>query len=89
MYRERCVYIYIYREREREMVAPLLPAALPASAALGLLRVALCLVCCVVCCRICIVPTPNPPTRIVDVRGFDSRTILILRGGIPRPIGIS
>ena len=25
-------------------------------------------------------PTPNPPTNIVDFRGFDSSTILILRG---------
>ena len=31
----------------------------------------------------------NPPTNIVDFRGFDSSTILILRGGIPRPIVIS
>ena len=28
----------------------------------------------------------NPPTNIVDVRGFDSSIISILRGGIPRPI---
>ena len=28
-------------------------------------------------------------TNIVDFRGFDSSTILISRGGIPRPIGIS
>ena len=28
-----------------------------------------------------------PRTQIVDFRGFDSSTILILRGGIPRPIG--
>ena len=33
--------------------------------------------------------TPNLPTNIVDFRGFDSSIILILRGGIPRPIGIS
>ena len=32
---------------------------------------------------------PNLPTNIVDFRGFDSSTILDLRGGIPRPIGIS
>ena len=31
--------------------------------------------------------TANPRTNIVDFRGFDSRIILILRGGIPRPIG--
>ena len=31
--------------------------------------------------------TPNPPTIIVDFRGFDSSIILILRGGIPTPIG--
>ena len=31
--------------------------------------------------------TPNPPTNIVDFRGFDSSIILIVRGGIPRPIG--
>ena len=31
--------------------------------------------------------TPNLPTNIVDFRGFDSSTILIYRGGIPRPIG--
>ena len=30
---------------------------------------------------------PNLPTNIVDFRGFDSSTILILRGGIPRPLG--
>ena len=29
----------------------------------------------------------NPPTTIVGFRGFDSNIILILRGGIPRPIG--
>ena len=33
--------------------------------------------------------TPNLPTSIVGFGGFDSSTILILRGGIPRPIGIS
>ena len=33
--------------------------------------------------------TPSPPTNIADFGGFDSSTILILRGGIPRPIGIS
>ena len=32
---------------------------------------------------------PNLPTNIVGFRGFDSSIILILRGGIPRPIGIS
>ena len=31
--------------------------------------------------------TANPPTNIADYRGFDSSVILILRGGIPRPIG--
>ena len=31
--------------------------------------------------------TPNLPTNIVDFGGFDSSIILILRGGIPRPIG--
>ena len=31
--------------------------------------------------------TPNLPTNIVDVRGFDSSTILILRGGILMSIG--
>ena len=31
--------------------------------------------------------TPNPPTNIVDFRGFDSSIILIIRGGIPRPLG--
>ena len=31
--------------------------------------------------------TPNLPTNIVGFRGFDSSTILIQRGGIPRPIG--
>ena len=31
--------------------------------------------------------TPNLPTIIVDFRGFDSSIILILRGGILRPIG--
>ena len=29
--------------------------------------------------------SPNLPTDIVDFRGFDSSTILISRGGIPRP----
>ena len=33
--------------------------------------------------------TPNPPTNIVGLRGFDSSTMLFLRGEIPRPIGIS
>ena len=33
--------------------------------------------------------TPNLPNNIVDFRGFDSSTILVLRGGIPRPIGDS
>ena len=32
------------------------------------------------------VDTPNLPTNIAGFRGFDS-VILILRGGIPRPIG--
>ena len=32
--------------------------------------------------------TANLPTNIVDFGGLDSSTILILRGGIPRPIGI-
>ena len=31
--------------------------------------------------------TANPPTNIVDFRGLDSSTILMLRGGIPRPKG--
>ena len=31
--------------------------------------------------------TPNLPTNIVGFRGFDSSVILILRGGIPMPIG--
>ena len=31
--------------------------------------------------------TSNLPTYIVDFRGFDSSIVLILRGGIPRPIG--
>ena len=30
---------------------------------------------------------PNLPTNIVDFRGFDSSIIVILRGGILRPIG--
>ena len=30
--------------------------------------------------------TPNLPTNIVDFRGFDSSIILILMGGILRPI---
>ena len=34
-------------------------------------------------------PGPIPPTNMVDLRGFDSSIILILRGGIPKPIGIS
>ena len=32
---------------------------------------------------------PSPPIKSLDFRGFDSSTILNLRGGIPRPIGIS
>ena len=31
--------------------------------------------------------TPNLPANIMDFKGFDSSIILILRGGIPRPIG--
>ena len=31
--------------------------------------------------------TANLRTKIVDFRGFDSSIILILRGGIPRPMG--
>ena len=31
--------------------------------------------------------TANLPTNIVDFGGFDSSIILIIRGGIPRPIG--
>ena len=31
--------------------------------------------------------TPNLPTDIVDFRGFDSSTILDLRGEIPKPRG--
>ena len=30
--------------------------------------------------------TPNPPTNIVGFRGFDPNIILIVRGGIPRPM---
>ena len=30
--------------------------------------------------------TANPRTNIMDFRGFDSSIILILRGGIPRPM---
>ena len=30
--------------------------------------------------------TANLRTKILDLRGFDSSTILILRGGIPRPV---
>ena len=33
--------------------------------------------------------TANFRTNIMDFRGFDSSVILILRGGIPRPIGNS
>ena len=33
--------------------------------------------------------TANLRTNIMDFRGFDLSIILILRGGIPRPIGIS
>ena len=31
--------------------------------------------------------TANLRTKIMDFRGFDSSRILMLRGGIPRPIG--
>ena len=31
--------------------------------------------------------TANLPTNIMDFRGFDSSIMLIIRGGIPRPIG--
>ena len=31
--------------------------------------------------------TANLRTKILDFRGFDARRILIVRGGIPRPIG--
>ena len=31
--------------------------------------------------------TANLRTKIMDFRGFDSSNILIVRGGIPRPIG--
>ena len=34
-----------------------------------------------------LVDTANLPTSIVDLRGFDSSIILIVRGGIPRPMG--
>ena len=30
---------------------------------------------------------PSPPTNIVGFRGLDSSVILIVRGGVPRPIG--
>ena len=30
---------------------------------------------------------PDLPPNIMDFRGFDSSIILILKGGIPRPIG--
>ena len=29
----------------------------------------------------------NSPTKIMDFRGFDSSIILILMGGLPRPLG--
>ena len=38
-------------------------------------------------CSAAHVVTPNPPTNIVDVRGFDSSIILISRGGILMFIG--
>ena len=31
--------------------------------------------------------TPNLPTNIVEFKGFDPNIILIIRGGILRPIG--
>ena len=31
--------------------------------------------------------TPNLPTNIVDFKGFDSSTILNVRGEMPRPVG--
>ena len=34
-----------------------------------------------------IIRLANLPTKILDFRGFDSSTILILRGEIPRSIG--
>ena len=34
-----------------------------------------------------VIVSANPPTNIVDFRGFDSIIILILRGGISRPLG--
>ena len=37
--------------------------------------------------RPCFGLTANLRTKIMDFRGFDSSAILILRGGIPRPIG--
>ena len=36
-----------------------------------------------------VIRTPSPPTNIVDFGGFDSSTILIWRGGIPRHVGDS
>ena len=36
---------------------------------------------------LCVYVTANLPTSIMDFRGFDSSIILVLRGGIPRPIG--
>ena len=39
-------------------------------------------------CHACVrQDTHNLPINIVDFRGFDSSTILKLRGGIPRPMG--
>ena len=38
-------------------------------------------------CRRCLSTTANLRTNIMDFRGFDSNTILMLRGGIAGPMG--
>ena len=86
-----CIYIYIYiyihlfPHSSRALAANLEGATSANRLAASRRRVRRC----VDAASLSQVRTPNLPTNMVDFTGFDSSTILILRGGIPRRIGIS
>ena len=80
MYTYECVYIhiYIYREREREICIHIQGINAVVYEHLQ-----------VPTSDWHALSTPNLPTNTVGFGGFDSSIILILRGGILMPIGIS
>ena len=75
------IYIYIYRERERGRGQHIYNDEQCRPCLCANFHVNLSSARCLL--------APSLPANIVGFGGFDSSTILILRGGIPRPIGIS